>query len=1097
MGASGYVIVTPPAYAAAVAPLADWKRRKGLAVTVATTTQTGQTTTAIRNWLRNAYDTWAIPPAYVVLIGDVNDIPSWSFLQNVTDLPYALLDGDDWLPDVMVGRFSVASLLELETMVAKTIAYERTPYLASGDAWITRALLVAGNYGSETPVSTVTFCGQQLSALGFSTPLTVFWPPPFNWNGVTAITNALQTGVSQVVYRGWAYGTAGWEPPHFTVLDIPSVDNGAMTPVVMSFVCLNGDFAASVPCFGEVFTRQGTPTSFKGAVAFIGNGEHWSHTRYNDAMAISFFERITDPSVVDLGSLMTAGKLRFLDYFPLEWEADEWGEESCEFYFHIYNLLGDPELNFYKSVPRVTIASHPNTLAPGANYFEVSVAESDGVTPLAGAHVAAVQGDALLGWGRSDAAGIARLSTSPVIAGAVVDLTVNGPGLIPYEGTISTSPGGTFLAVTDCLVDDGGAPPSAGNADGQVNPGETLALRPTLRNSGEALALEVSGTLAVTGPASVLTGSAPWPNIVAGGFAVASAPFVATVAADAQDGARITGLVSAVHDGGLTDVSQTTLTVAAPRLLVTAAVDGDGYAEAGETVTLTLVLRNEGSAGTTGGTGMLTLLTPTTGEVLDGEISFGPLAAGSALLLTDTCAIRLAADVAAGTGLDFRLDIVTAEGYESAPAFALLAGRLDAGAPVGPDRYGYYAYDSADIDYPGQAPVFRWHELSPAYGGTGTEIVFQADGQVRTLALPFTFRYYGQDFNDIRVCDGGWISFDTDGFLDFYNWPLPSPHGNHSIVAPFWDNFNPMRPESDGIYYAYDAVAGTFTVEWSRQRHYQPEIDDLQTFQVVLFDPVVHPTPSGDGEILFLYKQVANSDYLRTYATVGIEDPTETDGLLLSYSNVYAAGAAPLSAGLAIAITTRSPVYDPLRLSAFTATGAPEGVQLQWTPADERALSGWRLVRWDGASTQVVGGRLLPAADRSFLDTAADPGADCVYQVFALHPSGAEIDLGRFAYTASARLPRQVVLEPCRPNPAPGATRLAYALPRATALSLRVYDLAGRHVRTLLAGVAAAGPGETIWDGRDDTGRMLPGGVYFVRLATGNEVLTRRVLLIR
>ena len=69
-------------------------------------------------------------------------------------------------------------------------------------------------------------------------------------------------------------------------------------------------------------------------------------------MAIAVFERITDDALTDLGSLLNAGKLRFIDYFPGEIDAATHGEESVEFYFHIYNLLGDPELNYWRAAPR-------------------------------------------------------------------------------------------------------------------------------------------------------------------------------------------------------------------------------------------------------------------------------------------------------------------------------------------------------------------------------------------------------------------------------------------------------------------------------------------------------------------------------------------------------------------------------------------------------------------------------------------------------------------------------------------------------------------------------------------------------------------------
>ncbi len=317
-GNGSYVIITAPEYVAAAQALVDWKRQKGFEVVLVTTDTTGQENTAIQSWLREAYATWNVPPEYVLLLGDVDVLPAWDFSENVSDHPYTLMDSDDWLPDLHLGRLSVEGILQAETVINKTVAYERDPYVAEGSEWFTRSLMVAGNYGSTTPSSTVAWCGEQLETIGFEPAATVFFPPLFN--GVYPITNSLEEGVSICAYRGWAYGTAGWEPPHFTVDNIPGVDNGAMMPVIMSFVCLNGNFEAPVPCFGEVFIRQGAPDELKGAVAFIGNGEHWSHTRYNDAMAIAYFEHLVDDEITTLGQVTMAGKLTFMNYFPISWK---------------------------------------------------------------------------------------------------------------------------------------------------------------------------------------------------------------------------------------------------------------------------------------------------------------------------------------------------------------------------------------------------------------------------------------------------------------------------------------------------------------------------------------------------------------------------------------------------------------------------------------------------------------------------------------------------------------------------------------------------------------------------------------------------------
>ena len=83
------------------------------------------------------------------------------------------------------------------------------------------------------------------------------------------------------------------------------------------------------------------------------------------------------------------------------------------------------------------------------------------------------------------------------------------------------------------------------------------------------------------------------------------------------------------------------------------------------------------------------------------------------------------------------------------------------------------------------------------------------------------------------------------------------------------------------------------------------------------------------------------------------------------------------------------------------------------------------------------------------------------------------------------------------PNPFHGETRIAYRLPVTGRARLGIYDLAGREVRLLASGEAAARSGVVWWDGTDEEGRSLPSGVYWYRL-TGEGVDERgRVVLTR
>ena len=82
------------------------------------------------------------------------------------------------------------------------------------------------------------------------------------------------------------------------------------------------------------------------------------------------------------------------------------------------------------------------------------------------------------------------------------------------------------------------------------------------------------------------------------------------------------------------------------------------------------------------------------------------------------------------------------------------------------------------------------------------------------------------------------------------------------------------------------------------------------------------------------------------------------------------------------------------------------------------------------------------------------------------------------------------------PNPVITGTRISYALERAGAARLAVYDATGRQVKSLVAGRFKAGVYTANWDGRDAGGRLVPAGVYYVRLSADRSS-TARVTVVR
>jgi hypothetical protein len=84
-----------------------------------------------------------------------------------------------------------------------------------------------------------------------------------------------------------------------------------------------------------------------------------------------------------------------------------------------------------------------------------------------------------------------------------------------------------------------------------------------------------------------------------------------------------------------------------------------------------------------------------------------------------------------------------------------------------------------------------------------------------------------------------------------------------------------------------------------------------------------------------------------------------------------------------------------------------------------------------------------------------------------------------------------------RPNPTSSATEIAFALPADGAATLRVYDVAGRLVRTLAEGPTTAGVHHARWDGLDARGRAVRSGIYFAKLTAGTTIRSERILWLR
>ncbi|MGC9361778.1 MAG: C25 family cysteine peptidase, partial [Candidatus Syntrophosphaera sp.] len=334
----------------------NWKRAQGFDVYVAYKSQIGSSLNDFKTFIENHYQQHQCD--YLLLLGDVNGTysiptafyPSPEYAENdADDFQYTLLEGDDYFPEMLVGRFSFNDVSEFLTMANKSISYEKEPFTGN-PSWMTRAITVAGNYAEGglrpiTPVQMSRWLRDKMLNFGYAEVDTVYYPPTYP--GTSSIISSINQGVQFVSYRGWGDAN-GWHYPSFHVPDLNSTFNGPRMPVVFSIVCNTGDFANTVnPSFGEKWMRMGSIAQPNGCVAFVGPSDLHTKTRLNNSISSGAFRSIFDYGVRGFGSSVLMGKIELYKNFLNEIDPGQY----VPFYFHVYNLQADPSLNMWVLVP--------------------------------------------------------------------------------------------------------------------------------------------------------------------------------------------------------------------------------------------------------------------------------------------------------------------------------------------------------------------------------------------------------------------------------------------------------------------------------------------------------------------------------------------------------------------------------------------------------------------------------------------------------------------------------------------------------------------------------------------------------------------------
>jgi hypothetical protein len=228
-----------------------------------------------------------------------------------------------------------------------------------------------------------------------------------------------------------------------------------------------------------------------------------------------------------------------------------------------------------------------------------------------------------------------------------------------------------------------------------------------------------------------------------------------------------------------------------------------------------------------------------------------------------------------------------------------------------------------------------------------------------------------------------------------------------------------------------------------------------------------------------------------------------TDGsieaLAVLGDSLFVGGRFATAGGKASACMARwSGLLTPVRL--LSASAAREGAMavIRWSVAGENDAAGFEVHREIPGGARVRIGRGLEEGYGGYrlVDTAPPLGA-ADYWIVEIGRDGGETWHGPARLAPARGGAPGFELRSVGANPSGSRVVLAFSIPGAGPFCLTAHDSRGRLVRRLLEGAGAGGTRTVSWAGDDEAGRMLPSGVYFVRLEAAGRTRSERIVIAR
>jgi hypothetical protein len=920
-----YVVISAPPMDTVFERLAEWKTKKGIPATVVDISWISSSYTGydlaekVRNFIIDAHDNWG---TIYVLLGGSGDYETSG--QNIvptrkayytyaggpdgdslpSDLYFGDLDGNwdyngnhvygqlsdsvDMYADVHVGRASVYNVAKAQNFVYKVFTYEKNPPTDYLKKMLLPTAILWSSY-EERPMQ---------DSIARMTPADWVDAKLYERNGLLSRPRMIDSmnvgfGLGHWVGHGNESGIYMGSSAYLSSSDADNLINGDRQGIANSIACMCGgwDLTPGSDCFAErLVNRVGG-----GLVAAIMNSRYgWGAyvSGYvpgpSERIDTSFYHKVLVDDLHHIGDAHSIAKDAWVFY------ADSGNQyDMTRWCVYELNLLGDPEMPLWTDVPLYLTVNYPAAVPVGFQNINISVTSND--SPVANALVCLQKGSETYVSDYTNMAGLVTLSVNPTTPGTMY-ITVTALNHYPYEDSLMVQPSNyAYVTFLSCAISD---PAPGGNNNSQLNPGESADIPVWVMNWGQSQGSSIVGSLSASDSYATLSDTLKnFGNIPGNDSAyTGSDGFDVSISSSCPDGHAVLFTLTCKDNVDSTWVSQFSLTVYSPILVLQdyVVVGGNGILEPGEVADIVVTLENEGGAAAENITATLTSTSPYL-TINDNTGTFGTITPGNTgYNTTDPFNVTAAASAAYGILVDCEL-VVEAGLYVDTLDFQLAIGE-----PVPSDTGYYYVYYSGGLH--SYAPVFDWFEIAPPGPGTIVSEITNEDADTVTVALPFTFRYYGVDYNSVGLCSNGFLELGSSTHRFGSNTGIPSAGGPRAMIAAFWDD---LDPSLYGEIYQYNDVANhRWILEFKDVAHYGAS-GARETFQVVLLDPLYYPTPTGDGEILVQYL----NGMAQTGATFGIESYDEAAGIQYYFDGLYHTWAAVVTDSCALLYTTYSPDY--------------------------------------------------------------------------------------------------------------------------------------------------------------------------------------------